>query len=308
MPFRGVNLAGAEFGTAIPGVEGRDYEFPTPAEVDYFVGKGMNTFRIAFLWERIQPTANGALASTYASKLDSIVAYATSKGAFAIIEPHNFARYYGSVVGTTTVPNGVMADLWKRLATRYAANPRVMFNLMNEPRDMPTEQWVSAANASISAIRQAGATQAIHVPGNGWTGAHSWTSNWYGTANSVAMLKITDPVDNVYFEVHQYLDADSGGGGSSCVSATIGVERMKGFIDWLRANKKKGFLGEFAGTNTSVCQSAVKNMLDNLMQNTDVMVGWAWWAAGPAWGEYQLTIEPKAGVDRPQMAWLKPYL
>src|ERR1700736_1698073 len=39
----GVNLAGADFGPVDrrPGVYGQDYFYPTHAEVDYFVGKGM---------------------------------------------------------------------------------------------------------------------------------------------------------------------------------------------------------------------------------------------------------------------------
>lgn len=51
----GVNLAGAEFGgNSIPGVFGTDYIYPLEEEVDYFVGKGMNVFRIPFRWERLQ--------------------------------------------------------------------------------------------------------------------------------------------------------------------------------------------------------------------------------------------------------------
>ena len=73
MPYRGVNLAGAEFGTARPGTEDRDYKWPTTSEVDYFVSKGMNTFRIGFMWERLQPVANGELAGPYLAKLDGLV-------------------------------------------------------------------------------------------------------------------------------------------------------------------------------------------------------------------------------------------
>jgi endoglucanase len=309
MPYRGVNLAGAEFGTAIPGKEGTDYDWPTSAEVDYFKKKGMNTFRIAFLWERIQSAAYAALDAAYAAKLDAIIDYATTAGTYVIIEPHNFARYYGQLVGSTSVPNGVFADLWKRLATRYAANANVMFNLVNEPHDMPTEQWVGAANAAIAAIRAAGATQTITVPGNAWTGGQAWTQSYYGTPNSVAMLNIADPGNNVLFEVHQYLDADSGGGGSTCVSKTIGSERLAGFVGWLRDNKKKGFVGEFAGPDNATCDAAVADMLDTMMKATDVLVGWTYWAAGPAWGpSYILSIEPLNGQDRPRMTKLLPYL
>ena len=65
-------------------------------------------------------------------------------------------------------------------------------------------------NGAIAAIRKAGASNLILVPGNGWTGASSWTQNWYGTTNATAMLNIKDPGNNFAFEAHQYLDADGG--------------------------------------------------------------------------------------------------
>jgi endoglucanase len=183
-----------------------------------------------------------------------------------------------------------------------------MFGLMNEPNTMSTETWVSAANAAIAAIRATGANNVITVPGNGWTGAHSWTQNWYGTANASAMLAITDPSNNLIFEVHQYLDSNSSGNSDQCVSATIGSERLVSFTNWLRTNGKKGFLGEFAGGNNPTCNQGIANMLAYIQSNADVWSGWTWWAAGPWWGGYQYTIEPSNGVDDPKLTNMLPYL
>ncbi|MDF2693430.1 MAG: Endoglucanase, partial [Labilithrix sp.] len=104
------------------------------------------------------------------------------------------------------------------------------------------------------------------------------------------------------------MDDDSSGGSGECVSQTIGRERLEAFVKWLRDNGKKGFLGEFAGGDNSNCNVAVKNMLDFVQANADVMSGWAWWAGGPMWGEYKFTLDPKNGKDRPQMAVLTPFL
>jgi endoglucanase len=268
----------------------------------------MNTFRIGFRWERLQPNAYGEFAPEYAGRLENIVSYATSRGAFVVLDPHNFARYYDETIGSPNVPNAVFADFWGRMAMKYGSDERVLFNLVNEPRDIGTEQWVDAANAAIVAIRLAGAKNLILVPGNGWTGAHSWDSSYYGTPNSEAMLDITDPQDNSAFEVHQYLDKDSSGSSPDCESATIGHERLEGFVRWLRAHGKKGFLGEFAGANNRICNAAVKNMLRFVHDSSDVFIGWLWWAAGPWWGDYAFAIEPKNGKDRPQMSLLEPFL
>ena len=74
---------------------------------------------------------------------------------------------------------------------------------MNEPNTMPTEQWVSASNAAISAIRTAGANNLILVPGNAWTGAHSWSDSWYGTPNATVMRGVVDPGHHFAFELHR---------------------------------------------------------------------------------------------------------
>jgi endoglucanase len=316
LPFlRGTNMSGAEFGEQnLPGTFGTDYTYPDPAYVsgyasqDYFIGKGMNTFRLGFRWERLQRQLNAAFDTTELARLDTTVAGMTGKGAYVILDPHNYARYGDQLVGSTAVPNAAFADFWSRLAQHYAANPRVIFGLVNEPHDMPTEQWRDAANAAIAAIRAAGAHNLILVPGNAYTGAWSWSMTYYGTANAVAMLGITDPEDNYAFEVHQYLDSDYSGSHTTCQSATIGADSLAGFTSWLRANGKRGMLGELGAAANSTCNSAVDATLAHVEANDDVYLGWTWWSAGPWWGSYFMSLEPQGSGDAAQMATLAPHL
>lgn len=283
--------------------------WPESSEVDYYVSKGMNTFRVEFLWERLQSAAYADFQGTYGSQLDTLVTYITGRGAKVVLNPQNFARYYGQVIGSAAVPNAVFADFWTKLSTKYRSNPNVMFNLVNEPHTMPSEQWVSAANAAIRAIRATGAKNIIIAPGNAWTGAGSWaTYNSYGTPNSVAMLALDDSSGNILYEAHEYLDSDAGGGGSSCVSATIGSQRLAPFVNWLRTNHKKGFLGEFATPSNSTCNAALNDLMKAIEAASDVLEGWAWWGGGPWWGSYQFSLEPSGGKDKPQMSLLLPHL
>lgn len=307
LAFRGVSLAGAEFGTAYPGIYEKDYIYPTQAEVDYFKGKSMNTVRMPFSWERLQPTLGAAFDAIELGRFDAFVTGATAKGVNVVIDPHNYARWNGSVIGSG-VSNAQFADLWSRLATRYKSNSKVIFAIMNEPNTMPTEQWLSAANAAIAAIRAAGATNLVLVPGNAWTGASTWSANWYGTPNATVMLGVVDSGNNYAYEVHQYLDSDSSGTSPTCVSTSIGIERLTEFTAWLNTHGKRGFLGEFAGADNATCKAAVTNMLQYMQSNNNVWIGFTWWAAGPWWEDYMYTIEPKAGVDRPQISWLAPFL
>jgi endoglucanase len=333
--YTGVSLAGAEFGSAPTptdlGVYDDDYIYPNSKEVDYFLSKGMNTLRMPFRWERLQPTLNGDFDSAEFARFNSFITYATSHGANVIIDPHNFARYYPDpnnmessaqgLIGSAAVPDSAFANLWSRLAADYKDNPHVIFGLMTEPNTMPTEQWVTAANTAIAAIRSEGAQNLVLVPGNAWTNADSWSDNWYGTPNATAMLKIVDPGNNFAIEAHQYLDPDGSGTTAKITNndPMIGVERLTSFTQWLETNHLKGFLGEFAVANSTIGATAnqigdetLNNMLNYVEANSASWIGWTWWAAGPWWQNYLFTAEPTnlgkaTQADRPVMTVLQTH-
>ena len=314
--LRGINLAGAEFAeSSLPGTHGKEYMYPDGryatgyTSPSYFVQKGMNVFRLPFRWERLQPQRNEPFDKAELERLQTTVTNLKALGAKVILDPHNYARYKKEIIGSSAVPSRDFADFWKRLATLYKDDDAVIFGLMNEPKEMKSEQWRDAANDAIAAIRKTGAKNLVLVPGNGWTGAHSWMQNWYGTPNGELMLTIVDPADNVAFEVHQYMDKDSSGSGDECVSETIGAERMKAFTDWAKQHKKRGFLGEFNGGDNPLCEAAVQNMLNHVESNPDVYLGWTWWAAGPMWGGgSKRVMEPRKGEYPAQWRWLEPRL
>ena len=110
------------------------------------------------------------------------------------------------------------------------------------------------------------------------------------------MGNLTDPSDKIVYEMHQYLDSDGSGTSATCVSSTIGAERVAAATSWLQANNKKGILGEFAGGANSVCEEAVTGMLDALLAANDVWMGAMWWGGGPWWGDYIFSMEPETGM------------
>ena len=282
--WKGLNLSSAEWGNTLPGTYGKDYTYPTHAEIDRYGGMGMTVFRIPFRWERLQTSLNGDLDATELGRLDDIVAYTTSKNARAIIDPHNYARYNNVLIGTSPVTSANLADLWGKLAAHYASNPLVVFGLMNEPHDISVTAWLDAANGAIAAIRSAGAGNFILVPGTNWTGAATWTGS------NALMLNVVDSANNYAYEVHQYLDSDSSGTHTTCVSATIGTERITSFMSWLATNNKKGFLGEFGAGATAdtqaqdqTCATALDSMLSLIESRPDLWLGWSYWAGGPWW-------------------------
>jgi endoglucanase len=79
---------------------------------------------------------------------DAINYITVTKGAYALLDPHNYMRYNdpssqpssGSIIGDTSDPNAAttqqFADFWGELAGRFADNPKVVFGLNNEVRSL----------------------------------------------------------------------------------------------------------------------------------------------------------------------------
>ncbi|KAH8700858.1 endo beta 1,4 glucanase [Talaromyces proteolyticus] len=297
----GANESGAEFGqTSIPGVEGTDYTFASTTAIQTLIDAGMNIFRVPFLMERMVPNSlTGSIDSAYFSGYSNVINYITSKGAYAVVDPHNFGRYNGNIISSTSD----FGAFWKTVASQFSNNSKVIFDTNNEYHDMDESLVVSLNQAAIDAIRSTGATsQYIFAEGNSYTGAWTWAS-----VND-DMKSLTDSSNKLIYEMHQYLDSDGSGTSATCVNSTIGQNRVEAATAWLKDNHKIGFLGEFAGGANSVCESAVTGMLDYLQQNSDVWLGASWWAAGPWWGDYIYSIEPPSGVAyESYMSVLKPY-
>jgi endoglucanase len=301
----GVNIAGAEFnGRKVPGVPNRDYFYPGKSTIDYFAAKGMNSIRVPFLWERIQPQLNAELDQAELQRLEDVVRYANGKGLYVVLDLHNYGYYRQKVIGSPETPVASLADVWGRLAPRFKNNNKIGFGLMNEPKGLPTETWLAAANAAIEQIRRTGANNTVFVPGNGWTGAHSWLSRSYGTPNGDTMLGVVDPANNYVYEVHQYLDSNYSGTHPECRSETVGVDTLRAFTQWAREHKKRGYLGEFGAGADPSCLAALGAMLKFMDDNRDVWAGWSYWAAGAWPPSYFTSVQPVDGADRPQMSVL----
>lgn len=303
--LRGINLSGAEFGEP-PGVYTKDYIYPSNRTIEYFTAKGFNSVRLPFLWERLQPELMKELDAAEKERLADAVAQLKTAGMTVILDPHNYARYRGQVIGSDAVPDAAFGDFWRRLAGEYKNDPSVLFGLMNEPHDMPATQWLSAANAAISGIREAGADNLVLVPGTNWTGAHSWESGSPEEANGTVMLGVKDPGENYAYEVHQYMDGNFSGTSPSCDRAADAVAALKSVGDWLEKNSKRGFLGEFAGAANAECMTGIANMTGLVNADPQRWVGWTYWVAGDWWPATEpMNIQPSEDGDRLQLKALE---
>ena len=188
--------------------------------------------------------------------------------------------YSGSVIGnasdSTAATTAQFADFWGELGKRFADNEKVIFGLMNEPHDLPTE-WVLGNNqAAIDAIRKAGAKNLIIAPGNSWTGGHAWTEGG-NEASSNWLDKLVDPQNNTALDIHEYLDQDFSGGHTAC--AQDPVTNLEKLTAWLKEHKLKAFITEFGGSNTTGCHDMLNKFM-TYMETNEEYLGWTGWAAG----------------------------
>ncbi len=310
-PLFGVNLASAEFNEkAIPGVLGKDYIYPGEQSLNYFNGKGFKLVRLPFLWERIQPVLNEKLDAAELAALDEFVANSKSKGMLVILDVHNYGRRdvdgKKMRIGSKEVPRQAFTDLWKRLSEHFKNESAIYgYGLMNEPHDMKEYSWVQSAQEAINGIRTVDKKHSILVAGNDWSSADRWPQS----SDSLKYLK--DPNNNLVFEAHVYFDRDASGSYRLSykldgVTPNTGVERVSHFVEWLKQNNKKGFIGEFGiPGNDEQWNVVMDNFLAFIKSNG---VGGTYWAGGPWWGDYQMNIESYDEQDRPQMKALKKYL
>ncbi|KAK4171815.1 glycoside hydrolase superfamily [Triangularia setosa] len=285
----GSNQAGGEFGEkTYPGVWGTHFIFPDNNAIRTLITQGYNTFRVGFAMERLaQNGLTNSFDAGYLRNFTESINSITNAGAWAVLDPHNYGRYFGNIITSTAD----FQTFWRNLAAQFASNPRVIFDTNNEYHTMPQDLVLQLNQAAINGIRAAGAReQYIWVEGNSWSGA--WT--WNVTNTNLAAL--TDPENRIVYQMHQYLDSDGSGTAPACVNAQIGAQRVVGATAWLRANNKKGILGEFAGGPNDVCKQAVRGLLDHLKANSDVWQGALWWAGGPWWGDYMFSFEPPSGT------------
>lgn len=294
---RGVNLAGAEFGFVFPGTYEVDYTYPRTSELDYFNAKGLPLIRFAFSWERLQRSLYKPFDATELARVRKVVDAAEARGMKIILDPHNFARYHGDQIGSKAVPIAAFEDFWRRLALEFKDHPGVWaYGVMTEPFDMDAN-WATSAQAAINAIRKVDGDTLLLVPGDQWSNAE-----WWPDANPG--FPVSDPSDNMLYDGHIYFDKDYSGHYDLAYAKDgayplIGVDRLRPFVEWLRATGSHGIVTEFGIPDDDPRWNVV---LDLAMAYMDInSLGGTYWAAGPWWDDYPLSVEPRNGKDRPQM-------
>lgn len=206
-------------------------------------------------------------------------------------------------VGDSALPTSAFADLWSRLAAAYVSESTVwMYDLMNEPHDMPvpttTVNYNTSASATlmyqaaIDAVRAVDTHTYIAVEGDQWSGLQSFTSQ-YGSNPSPWW---NDPANKTMVSFHYYFDSDHSGSYQTAWSSSLRT-RIDGEVtpplQWAQNHSVPIFIGEY-GVPNGTSSDAV-----NWQQDEDTFLGYldtygayaTHWAAGSHYTA-STTLEP----------------
>ena len=103
--------------------------------------------------------SKGALYQAY---LDRAIKWSLSLGMDVILELHWLST------GQTNSSDAMSATFWAQVAQKYKSEGRVVFELFNEPHDIPASQWKTDMQALYTAVRNAGANNLVLVGGLDW--------------------------------------------------------------------------------------------------------------------------------------------
>ncbi|KAL1951468.1 hypothetical protein VTO73DRAFT_617 [Trametes versicolor] len=296
----GVNTAGYDFSVATDGSFTGTGVSPPPSQFTHFSSQGANLYRIPFAWQLMTPNLGGPINETFFATYDQTVQAALNSGSnvHVIVDLHNYARWNGGIIAQGGPTNEEYASIWTHLAAKYGSNERIIFGVMNEPHDIPSVQtWVDSVQFVVNAIRQAGATNFLLLPGSSWASAQA-----FPTEAGPYLVKVTDPLggtDKLIFDVHKYLDSDNSGTHPDCTTDNVDV--LKTLVSFLQQNgNRQAILSETGGGNTASCETLLNNELSFVKSAFPTLVGFSVWSAGAFDSTYVLTVSPNPdGSDQP---------
>lgn len=307
----GITLCGAEFGQDnLPGTINTNYTYPLESEITYFANKGIKIIQLPVRWERIQRKLGGPLDKNEMSYITKFIDDCAAKRVQVTLIMQNYGRYKINgieyVIGSPQVERANYKDVWKKLALTLRDKKNIFaLSIMSEPHHMQNYSWFQSAQEAINGIREVDKSHTILVDGDNYSGPETWMQF------NDSLKYLADPSDNILYNAHCYFDEDRSGNykksyAQSGANEMTGVTRIRPFIQWLQTNKKKGFVGEFGIPNNDNRWLTVFNNFLNYLMNNEV--GGCYWAAGPWWKDYPLSIEPAGKVDKPQMNVYKKFL
>lgn len=211
-PWDGLNELG------VGGSDGIGTNFPiSAAGQQYFSSLGMNIVRLVVKWEALQPnlcTGNTTFNSTVLAQYQAVINDAESKGMDVLIDNHNFGSYNYSLVSacgsppdngkiTSATTSTYFVNFWGQLATLYASDPKIKFDLANEPAGLSAASLAILYQTTINQIRTNSFNNYIFTE---WGPSFAACSDVPANGGP-SFITLTDTQSKLILECHNYLQS-----------------------------------------------------------------------------------------------------
>ncbi|KAI1434872.1 glycoside hydrolase family 5 protein [Xylaria sp. CBS 124048] len=235
-------------------------------------GNGINLLRIPTSWQfLVNGNLGGDLDPENLSQYDELVQSCLGAGAFCMVDVHNFARWDGKIIGQGGPTDEQFAGFWGQLAKKYAAQDKIIFEIMDEPYDLNVSAWAQTCQSAVTAIRNAGAmSQMVLLPGTNFDRAATLISS----RSADELLSITNPdgsVDNLLLDIHDILSEADSDDNAACTAENI--DNLTAIAKYLRSKGRKGFVRETWASDDASCNTVFCAQSTFINDNSDVFVG-----------------------------------
>lgn len=285
--FRGVNLAGLEYGAffvkTYPGSLGVNFFQPEVRDLAQVAAWGFNCVRLPFEWARLVPGyrvgAPVSLNAEYLGLIDQVVGWAAAQRLYVILDMHDYLKYWSGSNQQVFVDNEpdyrpFLAETWRKTAAHFAANPAILgYELMNEPAryDGPGKggdsNWHAIAQSVIHAIRTADTNHLVLVDGRNYSLPGIWQRD--NGPHAFVHDEISPPrlayCPHVYFNVAG--DSRYKEGVAPVADWCYYVrDRLLPIIDWAETNNVPIMITESGIPNTAAWAALLSTVFDDFFE------------------------------------------
>lgn len=185
-------------------------QYTSQAQIDEVLDAGFNVIRIPVSWtNHIYDDGEYTIESSWMDRVQEVVDYAYSRGAYVILNIHHEDWHYPSYENEEAATEELIA-VWTQIGERFAGyDEHLIFEGMNEPRDNgASDEWtgndeardvINHLNAAfIETIRGLGGNNALrHLMIPGYAASSSYVN--------LSAIEVPEDDDKIIVSVHAYI-------------------------------------------------------------------------------------------------------
>jgi hypothetical protein len=125
-----------------------------------------NVVRFQIIQDKLVGADGQVFSPAYMQDIRTITDYALSLGLQVVLNAQT--EVSSGFTRDERLPTKATRSFWQHIMAYYKNNPRVIFDLFNEPRQCTWSQWHAAMQGLLDYVRHAGARNTVWVEGRWW--------------------------------------------------------------------------------------------------------------------------------------------